>query len=115
MSLGDWLNERTGHRALVRDALDEPVPGGARWAYVWGSALTLSLVVQTVTGWLLMSAYSPSATNAWASVHHITYTMRAGWLIRGVHHFGAQAMVILCWRCTSGRRRSTARTAIRRD
>jgi ubiquinol-cytochrome c reductase cytochrome b subunit len=95
MSLGDWLNERTGHRALVRDALDEPVPGGARWAYVWGSALTLSLVVQTVTGWLLMSAYSPSATNAWASVHHITYTMRAGWLIRGVHHFGAQAMVVL--------------------
>ena len=46
MSFGDWLNERTGHRALVRDALDEPVPGGARWAYVWGSALTLSLVIQ---------------------------------------------------------------------
>ncbi len=93
--VGDWLDERTGHRALVRAALDEPVPGGARWAYVWGSALTLSLVVQAVTGWLLMSAYAPSATTAWASVHHITFTMRAGWLVRGVHHFGAQAMVVL--------------------
>jgi nitrite reductase/ring-hydroxylating ferredoxin subunit len=95
VSFGDWLNERTGHRALLRDALDEPVPGGARLAYVWGSALTLSLVVQVVTGWLLMSAYAPSATTAWSSVAYITYTLRAGWLIRGLHHFGAQAMVIL--------------------
>ena len=45
-------------------ALDEPVPGGARYAYVWGSALTMSLVVQALTGWLLMTAYAPSATTA---------------------------------------------------
>lgn len=95
MSLGDWLDERTGHRALLRHALDEPLYGGARFAYVWGSALTLTLVVQGVTGWLLMSAYAPSATTAWSSVAHITYTLRAGWLIRGLHHFGAQAMVVL--------------------
>jgi ubiquinol-cytochrome c reductase cytochrome b subunit len=95
VSFGDWLDERTGHRKLIREALDEPVPGGARWAYVWGSALTLTLVVQAVTGWLLMSAYAPSATTAWASVAHITYAMKGGWLIRGLHHFGAQAMVIL--------------------
>lgn len=95
MSFGDWFNERTGHRALLRHMLDEPVPGGARWMYVWGSALTLSLVVQAVTGWLLMTAYAPSATTAWASVAHISFTMRAGWIIRGLHHFGAQAMVIL--------------------
>lgn len=95
MGLGDWLNERTGHRELLRHALDEPVVGGARWMYVFGSALTLSLVVQAVTGWLLMSAYAPSATTAWASVAHISYSMSMGWLIRGLHHFGAQAMVIL--------------------
>ena len=95
MSFGDWLDERTGHRALLREALDEPIPGGARLAYVWGSALTLTLVVQAVTGWLLMSAYAPSATTAWSSVAYITYTLRAGWLIRGLHHFGAQAMILL--------------------
>ena len=66
MSLGDWLDERVGHRKLIRELLDEPVVGGARWAYVCGSALTLSLVVQTVTGWLLMTAYAPSATTAWS-------------------------------------------------
>ncbi|MEP7123986.1 MAG: cytochrome b N-terminal domain-containing protein [Byssovorax sp.] len=93
--LGDWLDERAGHRALARAVLDEPVPGGARWAYVWGSALTLSLVVQGITGWLLMSAYAPSATTAWASTAYISHQISGGWLVRGLHHFGAQAMIVL--------------------
>ena len=90
-----WLDERIGHKHLLREILDEPIVGGARWAYVFGSALTLTFVVQAVTGMLLMSAYSPSAQSAWASVHHITYVERGGWLVRGLHHFGSQAMVIL--------------------
>lgn len=94
-SIGDWLDERTGHRALLSHLLDEPVRGGARWAYIFGSALVLTFVIQAVTGYLLMGAYAPSATTAWASVAHITFTMRAGWVVRGLHHFGAQAMVIL--------------------
>jgi ubiquinol-cytochrome c reductase cytochrome b subunit len=95
VTIGDWLDERTGHRALVRAALDEHVVGGARWAYVFGSALTLSLVVQAVTGVALMSAYAPSATTAWSSVAYISYSLSWGWLVRGLHHFGAQAMVVL--------------------
>ncbi len=93
--IGDWLDERTGHRELIKHLLDEPVRGGARWAYVFGSALVLTFVIQAVTGYLLMSAYAPSATTAWSSVAYITFTMRAGWIVRGLHHFGAQAMVIL--------------------
>ena len=79
--LGDWLDERTGHRAFLRHVLDEPVRGGARWAYIFGSGLVLTFVIQAVTGYLLMSAYAPSATTAWSSVAHITFTMRAGWLM----------------------------------
>src|SRR5262249_38504155 len=92
--LGDWFDERTGYRELVRRALEEPVQGGARWTYVWGSALTISLLTQAITGWLLMGSYAPSATTAWASVAHISYSLSAGWIIRGLHHFGAQAMVV---------------------
>lgn len=95
MSLLDWLEERTGYKKLLSEALDEPVPGGARFAYVFGSALTLVFVSQAVTGILLMAAYQPSATTAWSSVMYISSKMSWGWLIRGVHHFGAQAMVIL--------------------
>lgn len=93
--LGDWVDERVGHRNLIKMALDEPVHGGARWSYVFGSALTLTFVVQAVTGVLLMTAYSPSASSAWASVHYISYKLAGGWLVRGLHHFGSQAMVIL--------------------
>jgi ubiquinol-cytochrome c reductase cytochrome b subunit len=93
--IGDWLDERTGHRRLIRAALDEPVVGGARWSYVFGSALVIVLVLQAVTGVMLTTAYSPGTETAWASVHYITYKMDAGWLVRGVHHFGAQAMVVL--------------------
>jgi ubiquinol-cytochrome c reductase cytochrome b subunit len=95
MRLLDWLEDRTGYKKVVHEALDEPVPGGARWAYVWGSALTLSFVVQAVTGWLLMTAYQPSAATAWSSVWYIQNKLSWGWLVRGLHHYGAQAMVIL--------------------
>ncbi len=93
--LGNWLDERTGYRWLLHEALMEPVTGGARWAYVFGSALTVSFVVQLVTGILLMGVYAPSATTAWASVHYISFSLSAGWLVRGIHHFGSQAMVVL--------------------
>jgi ubiquinol-cytochrome c reductase cytochrome b subunit len=95
MSLGDWLDERVGHRRLLHELLDEPIVGGARWAYVFGSALTLVFVAQAVTGVLLMTTYAPSAQTAWASVHYIGYTLSGGWLVRGLHHFGSQAMVVL--------------------
>src|SRR5215472_2966215 len=93
--LGDWLDERIGHRKLASELLDEPVPGGARVAYVFGSALALVFVVQAVTGVMLMTAYAPSAQTAWASVHYITFKLSPGWLVRGLHHFGSQAMVVL--------------------
>ena len=95
MSLGDWLDERIGHREPLRRFLDDPIPGGARIGYVWGGALALMLLVEVVTGALLMSAYAPSATTAWASVAHINFTLRAGWLVRGLHYFGAQALVVM--------------------
>jgi ubiquinol-cytochrome c reductase cytochrome b subunit len=90
-----WLDERVGHRHLIREMLDEPVTGGARWAYVFGSALTIIFTLQLVTGLLLMTVYAPSATTAWASVHYISNRLAGGWIVRGLHHFGSQAMVVL--------------------
>lgn len=94
-ALTDWFETRTGYRTLLRGALDEPIPGGARWKYVWGSALAVSFLTQAVTGLLLMLSYSPSSSTAWGSVLFINERMWGGWFLRGVHHFGAQAMVVL--------------------
>ncbi|MFO0917974.1 MAG: cytochrome b N-terminal domain-containing protein, partial [Planctomycetaceae bacterium] len=94
-ALSDWLDHRTGYKNLVHEALNEPIPGGARWWYVWGSTLSFVFLVQVITGFFLWSAYSPSTLTAWESVYYIEHVMDYGWLVRGIHHFAAQAMVVL--------------------
>lgn len=94
-ALSNWFDNRTGYKKLVHEALEEPIPGGARWRYVFGSALTVTFLIQLVTGLLLMTSYSPSSSTAWGSVWYISYKMSWGWFIRGIHHFGSQAMVVL--------------------
>jgi ubiquinol-cytochrome c reductase cytochrome b subunit len=93
--LADWLDHRTGYRHLMHEALDEPIPGGVRWRYVFGSALVVIFMVEVFTGLLLMTSFSPSSSAAWGSVFYISHEMWGGWFIRGVHHFAAQAMVVL--------------------
>jgi len=94
-ALIDWLDHRTGCRKLVHETLFENVPGGSRWRYVWGSTLTFTLVVQFITGIFLWMAYSPSSQTAWESVYYIQNQMLGGWLLRGIHHYTAQAMNVL--------------------
>src|SRR5271155_721188 len=95
MKLLDWLEDRTGYRHLVNEALYERVPGGARWRYVWGSTLVFTFSVQLVTGLFLWMSYSPSSQTAWESVYYLQSEMLLGWLLRGIHHFTAQAMIVL--------------------
>jgi ubiquinol-cytochrome c reductase cytochrome b subunit len=91
----DWLDHRTGCKRLTHEALYENIPGGARWRYVWGSTLTFTFVVQIITGIALWAAYSPSSQTAWESVFYIQNSMAGGWILRGIHHYTAQAMNIL--------------------
>jgi ubiquinol-cytochrome c reductase cytochrome b subunit len=94
-SLRDWLDDRTGYRAIVHEALYERIPGGSRWRYVWGSTLVFAFFTQAITGLFLWMVYSPSAQTAWESVYFIQYEVQGGWFLRGLHHFMAQAMVVL--------------------
>ena len=91
----DWLDDRTGYRRLVRAALVEAIPGGAKWRYVWGSTLTFAVVVQFITGLALWASYSANAQGAWESVYYIENVMAGGWLLRGIHHYMAHATMIL--------------------
>ncbi|MDH5672586.1 MAG: cytochrome b N-terminal domain-containing protein [Myxococcales bacterium] len=93
--IADFLDDRTGYRALLHEALDEDIAGGARWAYVFGSGLLTIFACQVVTGLLLMATYTPSMDDAWSSVFYIQHKVTAGWFIRGLHHYGSQAMMIV--------------------
>jgi quinol-cytochrome oxidoreductase complex cytochrome b subunit/mono/diheme cytochrome c family protein len=94
-SLKKWWEDRTGAGKLLNLLLLEHIPGGVKWRYVWGSTLVIVFFIQLITGLMLMLAYSPGASTSWASVYFIQYQMDFGWLIRGLHHYGSQAMVVL--------------------
>lgn len=94
-TLTTWLDNRTGYQSLVRAALFEPIPGGSRWRYVWGSTLVMAFATQVITGLFLWMAYSPSTQTAWESVFFIQHELWGGWLLRGIHHFMASAMIVL--------------------
>ena len=91
----DWLDQRTGYKKVLHEALFENVPGGARWRYAWGSTLVFCFAVQVITGIFLWFAYSPSSQTAWESVYYIQHEMWGGWFLRGLHHYTAQAMTVL--------------------
>ncbi|HEV7217974.1 MAG: cytochrome b N-terminal domain-containing protein [Terriglobales bacterium] len=90
-----WLNHRTGLDDLLRIALDEPIPGGARFAYIFGSGLLFIFISQVITGIFLALYYVPSADHAHTTVAYITKTVTAGSFLRSLHAYGASAMVIV--------------------
>src|ERR1700759_491676 len=90
-----WLDQRTGWVGLVRAALYENIPGGARWRYVWGSAVGMAIAIQFITGITLWMNYSPSVQTAWESVNYLQTEMTGGWLVRGLHHYTAQILPVL--------------------
>jgi len=91
----DWFNDRTGVKRIMHEALYENIPFGARLRYASGSMLVFAFVTQMITGIFLWMAYSPSSQTAWESVYYIQYEMTGGWLLRGIHHFMASAMMVV--------------------
>jgi len=79
----------------MHEALDEPVPGGSRWAYVFGSGLLFILVNQIVTGICLAFYYVPSADHAHATVGYMQKVVWGGRFIRGLHAYGSSLMIVL--------------------
>lgn len=73
-----WLDRRTGLDSLLSEALDEPIPGGARFAYVFGSALLFIFISQVITGLFLALYYVPSADHAHITVAYITKAITGG-------------------------------------
>jgi quinol-cytochrome oxidoreductase complex cytochrome b subunit len=91
---GNWLDERVGWRSVWEAIFLRNLPK-TNWFYTLGSATLFVAVNQAVTGILLTIYYVPTPDHAYDSVQYITMQVPAGWLIRGLHHWGASAMIIL--------------------
>src|SRR5215469_15505993 len=94
-ALREWIDQRTGINQLVGAALDEPIPGGARYAYIFGSGLLFVFLSQIITGTFLALYYVPSVDHAHTTVAYITKQVAAGAFLRSLHVYGASAMVII--------------------
>jgi quinol-cytochrome oxidoreductase complex cytochrome b subunit len=90
-----WLDRRTGLDKLLRIALDEPIPGGARWAFIFGSGLLFLFMLQFITGVALALYYVPSADHAHITVAYITKVVTDGAFLRSLHSYGASAVVVV--------------------
>jgi len=92
--LGSWLDERLGWRRVWEAIFLRKVPK-VNWLYTLGSATLFVAINQIVTGILLTIYYVPTPDQAYETVRYISTQVPAGWLIRGLHHWGASAMVVL--------------------
>lgn len=90
----DWMELRLGWWGFVRKNLEEPMPPGVGWWQTLGNLLLTLLVFQFTTGVLMAMYYSPSPQSAYDSVKHLTYSVAAGSIIRGLHVWGSTMIVV---------------------
>jgi ubiquinol-cytochrome c reductase cytochrome b subunit len=94
--IGDWLEQRAGLGAPIREAAAHRVPStSASWWYVFGSATLVAFVLQVVTGICLATVYAPSANDAWTSLERLNHEIPLGWFLRALHGWGSNFMVAL--------------------
>jgi quinol-cytochrome oxidoreductase complex cytochrome b subunit len=89
----DWLDERLGLQGIYSTVLDRKVPK-VNWWFTLGSASLFLFAMQVLTGIFLSVYYVPSPDHAYDSIQFIMNGVPFGWLIRGIHHWGASLMVV---------------------
>ncbi|MDO8682666.1 MAG: cytochrome b N-terminal domain-containing protein [Armatimonadota bacterium] len=89
-----WIDEQTDLITGVLKFMAEPLPAKVGWPHIAGSLVLFFFTLQVATGILLMAYYSPSPDHAYETVQFISYKLPLGGLVRGLHHWGASAMVI---------------------
>jgi ubiquinol-cytochrome c reductase cytochrome b subunit len=90
-----WIDERIDIAGVKRGLLDRKMPGGLTWWHTLGSATLTVFTVQVVTGIVLAMYYSPSPDHAYDSIRYLERVVVSGATLRGIHHWGASAMVVL--------------------
>jgi ubiquinol-cytochrome c reductase cytochrome b subunit len=94
-SAGSWIEKRTGVFSVIRRFGAKPIPASAGWPHVVGSIALFLFLVQFFTGALLALNYSANPAAAWNSIRYIDSQVPAGSLIRGLHHWGSSAMIVV--------------------
>jgi ubiquinol-cytochrome c reductase cytochrome b/c1 subunit len=85
-----WFERRLPILGLLKSSfVDYPTPRNLNYWWTFGGILTVVLMVQIVTGIVLVMHYTPSSADAFDSVEHIMRNVNYGWLLRYIHANGA--------------------------
>ncbi len=91
----DWLEDRSGLVGYTKWFFVRNVPRTTNWFHTLGSAALTAFIVQAVTGVILAMYYKPDPDKAYESIQFITNELTWGWLVRGMHRWGASVFIIL--------------------
>lgn len=92
------INDRTGLDAIISLARKKMVPmhRHSLWYYMGGLLLFL-FMIQALTGIMLLFYYKPSSETAYQSIAEIMVNVPYGWLIRSVHHWASNLMIVIAF------------------
>ena len=94
-AVGKWFHERLPIVAFAKDhALDFPTPKNLNYWFTFGGILSVMLMVQIITGIVLVMHYTPSVDMAFNSVERIMRDVNYGWMLRYMHMNGASMFFI---------------------
>src|ERR1017187_2121121 len=93
--LREWVEKRWPLSAVVRWGSVEEIPGGAKFAYVLGSATLILFAVLMITGVWQLLYYVPTVDHAYDSVMYLRLQVPFGWLVHGLHYWAAQGFIVV--------------------
>jgi ubiquinol-cytochrome c reductase cytochrome b subunit len=82
-------------RSAIAGFLFERIPASSGWAQVFGSVALFLFLTQAFTGVLLSLNYAATPVDAYSSVQYIQTKVANGRMVRGLHHWGASAMIVV--------------------
>jgi len=90
-----WLDERFHWAELIGPLQKKTVPLHKLSPFYFLGGITLFLfIIQVCTGILLLLYYRPGANEAFESVQYIVTRVQFGWLVRSIHSWAANLMIL---------------------
>ncbi len=98
----DWVDERLDITPMWRDLADHEVPEHVNpahhfsaFVYCFGGLTFFIVVIQILSGMFLSMFYTPDIINAWKSVSYLQNEVAFGYIVRGMHHWGASLVIVM--------------------